>query len=206
MPTSTRFDRSQRFAVLLSCLLAFACGEGKPLEAIQAVPGRVAELAVGRNPDIESVSEGEETRVYYQYIDAKGSVRFVERLADVPAEWRDRVGYVELDSPPPMSPAQARLGRSKRAGQARAAAGRAPPAEVQLYYAEWCPYCRKAKKHLERRGVAYRLRDVDIAAVARELAEKTGQKGVPVIDIDGRILRGYNAARLDEMLSEAKLL
>ena len=46
-------------------------------------------------------------RLYYQFIDGKGRVRFVERLSDVPEKWRQRVGFVEMDSAPPLSPAMA---------------------------------------------------------------------------------------------------
>jgi glutaredoxin len=80
--------------------------------------------------------------------------------------------------------------------------GRAAP-QVILYYADWCGYCRKAKGHLERRGVEYELRDVDIPANQAELVAKSGGRSIPVIDVDGRILKGYSAERLDELLDGA---
>jgi glutaredoxin len=148
---------------------------------------------------IQSIEGERAARVYYQFVDQRGSVRFVERLDDVPAEWRDRVGFVELDSPPPLSPAD-----SQRTRGAHHAA--APKARVVLYFADWCPYCARARKHLDRRGVAYDLRDVDIPAVAQELLAKAGSRSIPVIDIGGRVVRGYNAGRLDELLEGAGLL
>ena len=43
-------------------------------------------------------------KTYYQYVDARGSVRFAEKLEDVPAAWRDRAGRVELEVAPPGRP------------------------------------------------------------------------------------------------------
>jgi len=168
-----------------------------------------------KGSDIESLGPDADTRIYYQYIDARGAVRFAERLEDVPEDWRDRVGYLELDSPPPMSPADAQRVRDERyaranpkstrlaaasgAGSTGRAMDRFEPAVI-LYYADWCGYCKKAKRHLDRQGVAYDLRDVDNPHFKQELVEKTGSRGIPVIEVDGRIMKGYNAQRLDELL------
>jgi glutaredoxin len=160
--------------------------------------------------DLTSLGPGAETRIYYQYIDVRGGVKFVERLDDVPEAWRDRVGYLELDAPPPLSPAEAKRTRDARYARANPGAGRSVSAgggasagrepEVLLYYADWCGYCTKAKRHLDRAGVDYVLRDVDNPHIKQELLEKTGQKGIPVIEVDGRIMKGYNAQRLDELI------
>jgi glutaredoxin len=78
---------------------------------------------------------------------------------------------------------------------------RAP--EIELFYATWCGYCKKARAHLERRGAAYELRDIDVGSNGEELVRRTGQRSIPVVDIDGRVLIGYDAARLDRMLDAA---
>lgn len=162
--------------------------------------------------DLSSLGPDAETRIYYQYIDERGGVRFAERLEDVPESWRDKVGYLELDSPPPMSPADAKRMRDARSGGGASLAasgdaqGRAMDRfepKVLLYYADWCGYCKQAKRHLDRKGVEYSLRDVDNPHHKRELIEKTGQKGIPVIEVDGRIMKGYNARALDELLGSA---
>jgi len=163
--------------------------------------------------DLSSLGPDADTRIYYQYIDERGGVRFAERLDDVPESWRDKVGYLELDSPPPMSPAEAKRVRddryakanpsSARTGSASSGTGEASSgqqSEVLLYYADWCGYCVKAKRHLDRAGVDYTLRDVDNPHIKRELLEKTGQKGIPVIEVNGRIMKGYSASSLDALL------
>ena len=204
--------------LVLAVLTALACGPASsgpdhlaPQNTSQPVSGEmnfearagsesVAALAAKpAGSRIQSIESEHAARVYYQFIDQRGSVRFVERLDDVPAEWRDRVGFVEMDSPPPLSPIDSQRTR----GAHHAAASKA---RVVLYFADWCPYCARARKHLDRRGVAYDLRDVDIPSVAQELLAKAGSRSIPVIEIGGRVVRGYNAGRLDEMLEGAGLL
>lgn len=155
------------------------------------------------NSDLTSIGPEGETRIFYQFVDEQRRVRFVERLEDVPARWRDRVGYVELAEPPPLSPAEAR--RASRADATAANHTGASARSVVLYSADWCGYCRKAKRHLEDRGVPYELRDVDIPAAKEELLARTGGKGIPVLDLDGRILRGYSQGSYDDLLDSAGL-
>jgi glutaredoxin len=108
-----------------------------------------------------------------------------------------------MSTPPPLTPADARATVARRTQSGREKRGAAP--EVILYYADWCGYCKKAQKHLDRRGVPYDLRDVDVASVKKELRSKTGRTGIPVMDVDGRILQGYRASSYDKFLDTAGL-
>ena len=165
-----------------------------------------------RSPDMESVGPEEALRIYYQFIDDRGKVRFVERLSDVPDAWREQVGYVEMSQPPPLTPREARESwrlSSKRATEIMLAnlpdAASEQPVSGQsesviLYSATWCGYCKKARAHLDGAGIRYELRDVDNEAIGRELREKTGRGGVPVLDFSGEILRGYSAEAYDKAI------
>jgi glutaredoxin len=153
---------------------------------------------------ISSLGPGSAKRVYYQFIDEGGSVRFVERFDQVPPDWRDRVGYVELDGPPPISPDDAQ--RMRRLGGASAARGALAVAgtrssEVLLYYADWCGYCRKTRAELDRRGVDFEMRNIENPAILDEMVGKTGQRGIPVVDAGGKILIGYDPQGLDKLLA-----
>lgn len=169
----------------------------------------LAERPADTPQDMQSIGPDGAMRVYYQFIDDRGRVRFVERLGDVPSAWRDQVGYVEMAQPPPLTPEAAR--RSWRVSEARATeiltAARAAEVaggtrDLILYSADWCGYCTKARRHLDGAGVAYDLRDVDIPAVAQELREKTGRGGIPVLDFSGEILRGYEASHYDRIIAK----
>ncbi len=72
--------------------------------------------------------------------------------------------------------------------------------KVIVYSAEWCPFCHRAIDFLKARGVEFEVRDVDNKEYAREVIEKSGQGGIPVIDIDGQIVIGFDQKRLSELL------
>lgn len=150
-------------------------------------------------------------RLYYQFVDARGRVAFVERLGDVPAQWRDRVGFVEMDSAPPLSPAMAEQTRDRRYAasadrlrQPAARPGVRVPARIVLYSATWCGWCKKAKRHLDAQGVDYEIRDIDNPANLDELVAKTGQKGIPVLDVGGKVVTGYSPDQYDRLIREAR--
>lgn len=72
---------------------------------------------------------------------------------------------------------------------------------VTVFSTPTCPYCNMAKRYLRDRGI--RFRDVDVSrdmAAARDLIRRSGQMGVPVIDVDGRLVIGFDRARLDRLL------
>lgn len=72
---------------------------------------------------------------------------------------------------------------------------------VKIYTTPTCPYCKMAKDFMREKGVAFEEIDVMADAKARdELIAKSGQLGVPVIDVDGKIMIGFNRAKLAELL------
>lgn len=175
-----------------------------------AGPAAGTEVAAERPEGWESLEdEGSALRLYYQFVDARGRVRFVERLDEVPEPLRSGVGFVKLDVPPPLTPgdaARAREVQVARGGGVRQRASFGPGASappVILYSADWCGACRKAKRHLARRGVAYEERDVDEPEVAAELLRKTGSRSIPVIDVGGRVLTGFSAGSYDALIGSA---
>ena len=73
--------------------------------------------------------------------------------------------------------------------------------EVIVYSTPTCPWCGVAKKYLDGKGIAYT--EVDVAAdhqAALEMVRKTGQQGVPVIEVDGEFVIGFDKARLETLL------
>lgn len=64
--------------------------------------------------------------------------------------------------------------------------------EVIVYSTPTCPYCVYAKDYFKQNGVAFT--DIDVSrdrAAAMEMVQKSGQMGVPVIDIGGEITIGF---------------
>ncbi len=65
-----------------------------------------------------------------------------------------------------------------------------------------CTYCNLAKKYFRENRIKFR--DVDVsrdAAAARDMVRRSGQSGVPVIDIGGKIVVGFNRQKIDQLLS-----
>lgn len=90
------------------------------------------------------------------------------------------------------------------------AAGQAAPGGdgVVLYGTSWCGACAKARKYLHARGVRFEDKDVEQdPAAQRELSAKAraaGIKpsGVPVIDVNGTLMQGFDPGRLGRLLDE----
>lgn len=73
--------------------------------------------------------------------------------------------------------------------------------KVVLYVTSDSPYCLKTKELLDRNHVSYSEIDVGKDEFAwKEMVRKSGQMGVPVIEIDGNILIGYDENTLREIL------
>ena len=75
------------------------------------------------------------------------------------------------------------------------------PHRVIVFTTPSCPWCTRAKSYLRSRGVKFR--EVDVArdqAAARDLVRRTGQMGVPVVEIDGKPVVGFDQARIDSLL------
>ncbi len=74
-------------------------------------------------------------------------------------------------------------------------------ARVSIYTTPTCAYCKMAKEFFKQNNVEYEERDVASDAKARdEMIQKSGQMGVPVIEVDGKIIVGFDQPKLKEAL------
>jgi len=73
--------------------------------------------------------------------------------------------------------------------------------KVILYTTPTCAWCVKVKEFLKSKKVKYKEVDVTKDTVkAQEMIEKSGQMGVPVVEVDNNIIIGYNEAQLKKLL------
>lgn len=73
--------------------------------------------------------------------------------------------------------------------------------KVIIYSTPTCVYCHLAKEWLGQNNIPYTNYDLSVDAEKRkEMIEKTGQMGVPVIEVDEEIIIGFNKKRLSELL------
>jgi len=72
---------------------------------------------------------------------------------------------------------------------------------VKIYSTQSCPWCKKTKEFLKAHKVAFK--DIDVGAdqkAAQEMIKKSGQTGVPVLDINGKIIVGFDEAKIKKAL------
>ncbi len=72
---------------------------------------------------------------------------------------------------------------------------------VTVYSTPTCPYCNMVKNFLKENDIAYE--EIDVSSdkdAAQKMIDKSGQMGVPVIDVDGEIVTGFNKKKLTELL------
>ena len=76
---------------------------------------------------------------------------------------------------------------------------------VKIYSTPFCPYCSSLKDYLAQHNVAYT--DIDVSADEQERDEMiklSGQIGVPVLNVDGKIIVGFDKEEIDNALDIGK--
>jgi glutaredoxin len=132
-----------------------------------------------------------------------------------PVRWMARADFEQLA-----------VARREKAGPTLASAGpNAPPppdrpapadpskvaarSVVVIYGAEWCGACHEAAKYLRSKGIPYVDKDVEKdPGAAAEMQQKLAKNGlhegsIPVIDVRGKVMIGFNPAEIDAALGQA---
>ncbi len=74
---------------------------------------------------------------------------------------------------------------------------------INIYTTQTWPWCHRAKEYLSKKNVKFN--DYDVSSdreKAKEMIQKSGQMAVPVIEINGEIVVGFNQAKIDELLAK----
>ena len=74
--------------------------------------------------------------------------------------------------------------------------------KVKVYSTSMCPWCRRTKDFLKEKGVEFE--DINVGAdqkAAEEMIEKSGQMGVPVTEINGKIIVGFDQEEIEKALA-----
>jgi glutaredoxin-like YruB-family protein len=73
---------------------------------------------------------------------------------------------------------------------------------VKVYSTPTCPWCTIAKQYLDSKNISFE--DLDVSKdrnATSEMVSKSGQRGVPVLDIDGNIIIGFDKDKIDSLIS-----
>lgn len=78
--------------------------------------------------------------------------------------------------------------------------------KVIVYGAEWCAFCHVAMQYFDKHGVKYEYRNIEEnPAWGKEAVDKSHQFGIPVLDMDGEIIIGFDRPKIDAVLKDKKL-
>lgn len=73
--------------------------------------------------------------------------------------------------------------------------------KITIYTTPTCVYCKATKAFFKENNISYEEKDVSTDAAARdEMIAKSNQMGVPVIDVDGKLVVGFDKARLQKLI------
>ncbi len=73
---------------------------------------------------------------------------------------------------------------------------------IKVFSTPTCPYCVTLKQFLKEKG--FQFEDIDVSQNQQaidEMVKKTGQFGVPVVDIDGQIVIGFDREKIIKLLN-----
>lgn len=74
--------------------------------------------------------------------------------------------------------------------------------KVKVFSTVSCPYCVTLKEFLKEHNIEFEDIDVSQDKVALdEMVQKSGQMGVPVVDIDGKIIIGFDKGKISQLLN-----
>ena len=74
--------------------------------------------------------------------------------------------------------------------------------KIKIYSTPVCPYCSTLKEFLKERNIKFEDIDVSKDKSGRDdMIKKSGQMGVPVVDIDGQIIVGFDKEKICQLLN-----
>jgi len=197
----------------LCCLALLACSPSTPTAEPISVDAAL--------PPLTSVT-AQRTDLLFRYTTgADGATLSATSMAEIPSEARGSVQVVDLSAPPEARGSSGYVQvfdlrapaadgtfpgrvvpRAQLEKALRASAAIPTQASITMYSASWCGVCKKARAFLQAQNLAFVEKDIEKdPAAATELARKAqvagvSANGVPVFDVGGRILGGFDPQAL----------
>lgn len=75
---------------------------------------------------------------------------------------------------------------------------------IEIFVTGWCPYCRALEKYLDSRGYPYKRYDIEKDSAGLKKHMQLGGGGVPVVVINGAVIRGFNPADIERNIRPSR--
>jgi glutaredoxin 3 len=189
-----------------SWLYTYADSNGQfvTVDKPDAVPPQARRLVRVLDPSKESGQRHDTTNVYV--VDARELLTAGQVTARPLSRQAFETGALAQLPPGESSLLSARPDGGAAAGGDTPSAG-GPPV-VTVYGTSWCGACREARQYLSARKIPFADKDIERdEAAARELQDKAARLGVPtdrvpILDVRGRLLIGFDRARVEALLGQ----
>ena len=119
-------------------------------------------------------------------------VRAVLAVLDRPATAMTAEPVPARGTPAATGPARASTASTTATGDEDPVVAEMRLVPVKLYSAGYCGWCRKAKAHMDARGIAYTELRIDESAAAKSEMKRIGGNGIPTFDIEGDVHSGFS--------------
>jgi len=124
----------------------------------------------------------------FKWTDASGKTHYGDRPPEDAKAQQIAIRVPSYDGPVQVQDWGAILKRKP----APAAAAKPDPASVTMYSTSWCPHCKRARAYFAEQGIRFTDIDVEKNEGGRRDYEALGGKGVPVIVVGDRMMRGFS--------------
>jgi glutaredoxin len=132
-------------------------------------------------------------------------------------KWQDEKGVTHFSDSPPQGKGAVKMkiieteGTSDRAEDPRKTTYRqgkeirsVQDIKVVMYMTDWCGYCRKAREYLHSLGVSLVEYDIEKDSAKREEMRRLGGRGVPLIDVEGILIKGYSQQSIKDAVDKRR--
>ena len=206
--------------LLLGLCLSFGCSTDTPSKAVDS--------AVPIRPTL-SIVKDDSTELLFIYQDQEGQEQRALSPSEIPEKQRTKVQVIDLSLSPEQRQSKhfvqifdlrtrqadgsysGRIIARTELEQVLATKDVIPEAtSVIMYSAAWCGVCKKARKFMQKEGIPFVEHDIEKdQSAAQELAQKSKRQGiklggVPVFDIGGQMMGGFDPNRLKQLIANAR--
>lgn len=128
----------------------------------------------------------------YKWTDSTGKVHYGDRPPEDAKKQELRIRIPSYDGPVEVRDWGAVLRRKAAPGGGLAS--------ITMYSTDWCGHCKNARAYFASKGISYRELDVEKSDSARREYEELGGRGVPLIVVGGKVMRGFSAGAFEALV------